>query len=64
MANKGKPISLTISDKAHVLAQVNAHIGTNVEQASWMRLSVSTLNLVMKNREEMEISFVQSRPFS
>jgi hypothetical protein len=32
MANKEKLISLTVSDKSNILAQVNAHIGTSVEQ--------------------------------
>lgn len=64
MNSKGKPISLIVSDEAAVLVLVNAYIGTNGEQASWMRLSVSTLNPVMKNHEETGRSFVRCRPFS
>jgi hypothetical protein len=63
MDNKGNPISLTGCDKTNDLAQVNVHIGSNVEEASWMRLSVSTQNTVMKNREENERSFIQCEPF-
>lgn len=64
MNNKGKPISLIVSDEANILALVNAHIETNVEQTSWMRLSLPTLNPVMKNHEETGRSFVHCRPFS
>jgi hypothetical protein len=44
----------TISDKINILAQVDAHIGTRLELASRLRLSVSTLNTTVKNREESE----------
>jgi hypothetical protein len=44
MDNKEKPKSLTISDKINILAQVDAHIGTFVKQASQLRLSVPTLS--------------------
>jgi hypothetical protein len=46
------------------LTQVDAHIGTNVEQASWLRLSVPALNTIVKNRREIERSFVQCALFS
>jgi hypothetical protein len=42
MDNKGRPKSLTISDKINILVQGDAHIGTHVEQASWLRLSLPT----------------------
>lgn len=64
MDNKGKPISLIVSDEADILVLVNAHIGTNGEQASWMRLSMSALDPVMKNHEKTERSFIQCRPCS
>jgi hypothetical protein len=64
MENKVKPVSPTGSDKTNDWAQVNVHIGSNVEQASWMRLSVCTQNPVMKNREENERSFFQCELFS
>jgi hypothetical protein len=64
MENEGNPISLTGCDKTNDLAQVNVHIGSNVEEVSWMRLSVSTQKPFMKNREENESSFVQCEPFS
>jgi hypothetical protein len=63
MDNKGKPKSF-ISDKINIFAQVDAHFGTRVKQASWLSLTVPTLNPVVKNREETERSFVQCRPFS
>jgi hypothetical protein len=46
------------ADKINILAQVDAHIGTNVEQASWLRLSVPTLHPNVKNHEETERSFI------
>jgi hypothetical protein len=41
MDNKVKPKSLTISGN-NILGQVDAHIGTHVEQVSWLRLSAHT----------------------
>jgi hypothetical protein len=64
MNNEGKPESLTVSDKINILAQVDAHIGTHVEHASWLRLSVHTLNPIVKNHEEIERCFIQCGPFS
>jgi hypothetical protein len=64
MDNKEKPKSLTVRDKINTLAPVDTHIGTYVEQTSWLRLSVSTLNPIMKNHEEIERSFVQCGPYS
>jgi hypothetical protein len=43
MDNEGKPKSLTISDKIYILVQVEALIGTHIEKASWLRLSVPLL---------------------
>jgi hypothetical protein len=40
--------------KINMLAQVHAHIGTRIEQASQLRISVHTLKPVVKNREEIE----------
>jgi hypothetical protein len=56
--DKGKQNHLTISDKINVLAQVYAHMGTHVEQASQLRLPMLTLNLIVKNLEEIERSFI------
>jgi hypothetical protein len=64
MDNKGKPKSLAESDKLYILGQVYKHIGTHVEQASWLRLSVPTLNPVVKNYEEIVRSSVPCKPFS
>jgi hypothetical protein len=44
--------------------QVDALVGTHVEQASLMRLPVLTVNPSVKNHEEIERRFVQCRPFS
>jgi hypothetical protein len=44
--------------------QDDAHIRTHVEQASQLRLSVPTLNPIVKNREETGRNFVQCGPFS
>jgi hypothetical protein len=38
--NERKPKSPTVSDKINILVQVDAHIGTHVEWASQLRLSV------------------------
>jgi hypothetical protein len=64
MDNKGEQKSFTISDKINILAQVNAHIGTLVELASRLRLSMSTLYTIVKNCEEIEKRYVQCGPFS
>jgi hypothetical protein len=40
------------------------HFSEDVEKASWLRRSVPTLNLIVKNHEESERSFIQCRPFS
>jgi hypothetical protein len=42
MYNKEKPKSLIVCDKINILAQADARTGTHVEQASWLRLSVSS----------------------
>jgi hypothetical protein len=39
-------------NKINILAKADAHIGTHVEQASWLRLSVPTLNPTVKNCNE------------
>jgi hypothetical protein len=62
MNNEGKPISLTVSDKISILAQVDAYIGTSVEQASQLRLSVPTLNPIVKNCKAIEGNFIQCGP--
>jgi hypothetical protein len=38
--------------------------GTRVELASWLRLSVSMLNTIVKNHEERERSYTQCEPSS
>jgi hypothetical protein len=40
------------------------HILECVELASWLRLSVSTLNIVVKKHEEIERSYFQCGPLS
>jgi hypothetical protein len=64
MYNKEKPKSLIVRDKINTLAPVDACIGTYVELASWLRLSVPTLNPIVKTHEETERSFVQCGPYS
>jgi hypothetical protein len=64
MDNKGKWKSFTISDKISVLVQVDGHTGTHAELASRLRSSVSLLNTIMKNHEEIERSFIPCGPFS
>jgi hypothetical protein len=44
--------------------EVDAHIGTHVELASWLRLSVFTLNTVVKNHEEIDERYIQCGLFS
>jgi hypothetical protein len=50
--------------KRNILVQVDVHIGTHVEQASWLRISLPTLNPILKDHEELERSFVQCGPSS
>jgi hypothetical protein len=57
--NKGKWKSFRISDKINILAQVDARIGTYVELASRLRLSVSMLNTTVKDHGEIERRYVQ-----
>jgi centromere protein B len=64
MDNKGKWKLFTISDKINILAQVDAHTDTHVELASRLRLSVSTLNTIVKNHEEIERMYIQCGPFT
>jgi hypothetical protein len=64
MDSKGKERSFTVSDKINILVKVDAHIGTCVELASQLRLSVSKLNITVKNHEETERSYIQCGPFS
>jgi hypothetical protein len=40
--------------KKNTLSQVDAHIGTQAEQASQLRLSVPTLNPVAKNMKKLK----------
>jgi hypothetical protein len=40
--------------KKNTLSQVDAHIGTQVEQASQLRLSVPTLNPIAKNMKKLK----------
>jgi hypothetical protein len=53
-----------ISVKINISVQAEAHIDSRVESATCLRLSVSTLNTTVKNREEIERSYVQCGPFS
>jgi hypothetical protein len=48
----------------HMMVHGEAHIGTHVEQASWLRFSVPTLDTSVINHEESERSFIQCEPFS
>jgi hypothetical protein len=52
--------SLSVSDKINSSVQVDAHNGTHVEEVSQLRLSVPTLNPIVKNCEEIERSFILS----
>jgi hypothetical protein len=45
-----------ISDKINIFALVDAHIDTCVEVASRLKLPVSMLNAIVKNREEISPS--------
>jgi hypothetical protein len=49
MISKGKQDAFTISDKINIAVQVHAHIGTNIELASHLSISVSKLNTNVKN---------------
>jgi hypothetical protein len=61
MNNKGKWKSF--SDKINNFSQADAHIGIRVEQASHLRLSVSTLTTTVKNCETTERTYVQCGTF-
>jgi hypothetical protein len=43
--------------------QVDANIGTQVEETSWLRLSMPTLNLVVKTVKKLK-EFLSSTDFS
>jgi hypothetical protein len=62
--SKGKRKSFTISDKINILAQIDALIGTHVELASHLRLSVPVQNTTVKNCEEIEGRYVGLSPSS
>jgi hypothetical protein len=55
---------LKISDEINIPGEGDELIGVRVELASRLRLSVSTLITVVKNREEIERSYVQCGLFS
>jgi hypothetical protein len=42
--------------------QVNANIGTCFKLASWLRLSMSTINTTVKGHEEIKRRYVQCGP--
>jgi hypothetical protein len=52
MDNKGT--YKTQSDKINISVQGDAYTGTHVEQVSYLRLSVSTLNTTMKDCKDFE----------
>jgi hypothetical protein len=62
MDNKEKPKSLTISDSNKNLMQVHAYIGTHIEQASQLRISMPIVRPTVKNCVEIERRFVQCGP--
>jgi hypothetical protein len=62
MDNKGKWKSITVSDKMNILVQIVAHIGTCVELASQLRLSVLTLDTIVKKHEGIGKNYVQCGP--
>jgi hypothetical protein len=64
MGNKGEWKPFTVSDKINIRVQVDAHIGMCVELASCLRLSISTLNTIVMNRDEIERWYVLCGPFS
>jgi hypothetical protein len=60
---RGKWKSL-VSDQINILGQVDVHTGTGTELESQLKLSVSTLNSIMKNNEVVETGYIQHGPFS
>jgi hypothetical protein len=44
--------------------QIDMHVGTCVELATRLKLSMSTVNTIVKNCEEIERNYVQCGPFS
>jgi hypothetical protein len=64
MDNKGKHKSRIISDKINISMQADAYIGTHVELASHLRLSVSMLNTTVRNYEEIESYYTECGPLS
>jgi hypothetical protein len=52
MNNKQKLKTFMIND-TDIIEHSDAHIGTCIELASWLGLSVSTLNTNVKNCEEI-----------
>jgi hypothetical protein len=45
-------VTLVTHTHDNILAQVDAHIGTHVELASHLRLSVCTINTEVKNQDD------------
>jgi hypothetical protein len=62
--DKRKEKSFMINDKIDILAEVDACIGTRVDQASQLELKMSTLNTLVKDLEAMQISYMQCGSFS
>lgn len=54
MDQKAKRKAFSVNEKIKILAEVDAHVGTRVDLASRLGLPVSTLNTIIKNREEIE----------
>jgi hypothetical protein len=52
----------SIDEKMQILAEVDVHMGTGVDLAAMLGLSVSTLNTVVSKRSEIEESYMRCGP--
>jgi hypothetical protein len=64
MDNRGKQKSFAAVDEINTLLQGDAHVGTHVELALQMRLSVTTVSTIVLNSEETEKSYIHCGPSS
>jgi hypothetical protein len=53
---------LSVDEKMHVEAEVDAHVGTRVDLAALLALSLLTLNTIMSKWLEIEKSYLHCGP--
>jgi hypothetical protein len=51
-----------VDEKMQILAKVNSHVGTQVDLAAMLGLSVSMLNMIVSQQSEIETSYSHCGP--